>query len=128
MSKIRNSLGVLVLPIPEEEMTWERYEAKYGIDLNDVVSYSETHGGLVLKTTKLVCLSGLLSVIGWSPEIIPVVVSFKGQLTVGGDTHAYILNLGVLTSPDDDDGTTLNNSYLVIKKSIDGSPNTISYV
>lgn len=36
MSKIRNSLGVLVLPVPDEEITWEEYKAKYGIDLHQV--------------------------------------------------------------------------------------------
>lgn len=33
MAKIRNSLGVLVLPVPVGEMTWEQYKDKYGIDL-----------------------------------------------------------------------------------------------
>ena len=36
MSKIRNSLGVLVLPVPDDEYSWEEYKEKYGIDLEKI--------------------------------------------------------------------------------------------
>lgn len=36
MSKIRNSLGVLVLPVPDEEITWDEYKKLYGIDLHEL--------------------------------------------------------------------------------------------
>lgn len=36
MSKIRNSLGVLVLPVPDDEITWDEYKKLYGIDLHEL--------------------------------------------------------------------------------------------
>lgn len=57
MSKIRNSLGVLVLPVPEQEMTWEEYKAKYGIDLYSLFTFTETNKGF--NPSKLLAISGI---------------------------------------------------------------------
>lgn len=45
MAKQRNSLGVIVLPIPYERLTVEEYKSHYGIDLNEIfaIRNNSTH-------------------------------------------------------------------------------------
>ena len=45
MSKIRNSLGVLVLPVPNKQLTWEQYKDKFGIDLASSLGLRKTSSG-----------------------------------------------------------------------------------
>ena len=63
MAKQRNSLGMIVLPVPYGTMTWDEYKQKYGIDLEKffkVEKVGDTTDYRVLfrsGNTKLIILS-----------------------------------------------------------------------
>ena len=75
MSKIRNSLGVLVLPIPNDYITWEQYKQRYGVDLASLFPTIPSAGHidfhLSKSPTKLLCVSGLVPY-GYYPNVVPV--------------------------------------------------------
>lgn len=68
MSKIRNSLGLLVLPVPSDVMTWDEYKEHYGIDLNNIfhVYLEGGHSWVDFSKlpSKLFAISGLSPIVG----------------------------------------------------------------
>ena len=47
MAKEKNSLGFLVLPVPNGEVSWGEYKDRYGIDIHDIVEfYDDTDNDL----------------------------------------------------------------------------------
>lgn len=58
MSKIRNSLGVLVLPVPSGDIdSYDAYKAKYGIDLDEIFALDDNDNTIVSpKLTKALYL------------------------------------------------------------------------
>ena len=103
MAKIRNSLGVLVLPIPSEEMTWEQYKDKYGIDLANSLPFKDRSGHMAIdvrKITKAIYLSDSEGV--WS--VLPIIPALQIKVEPyieGGDTIGY---QHLIPIPDFDDG------------------------
>jgi hypothetical protein len=62
MAKQRNSLGVIVLPVPyNETITWEEYKKRYGIDLDEIFDSTIIGDGYTVRVkdsvTKLILLS-----------------------------------------------------------------------
>ena len=114
MSKIRNSLGVLVLPVPEEEMTWEEYKKKYGVNLRDIVEVYNSGTSSRLITTKVLYVqdfhgvaSGFefpqMAVTGFASEVQDE-TSIGGIILTGllydSDEHKMLPSGGVTIFPD----------------------------
>ena len=53
MFKIRNSLGVLVLPVPyQDTISWDKYKQRYGIDLDSIFEIVEKGDDYAIKVKK----------------------------------------------------------------------------
>lgn len=94
MSKIRNSLGVVVLPVPDEELSWEEYKAKYGIDLYSLFTVSESNNAF--HPSKLLAITGLgpKARIGETIFDVELVKSYSlDVITEKGVTVANVLKL-----------------------------------
>lgn len=80
MSKIRNSLGVLVLPVPNEPLSFAQYKQRYGINLDEVFILNDDDATIVKPSfTKVIYLSfeGVSS--PYQNPIVPSSVSPDGE-------------------------------------------------
>lgn len=94
MSKIRNSLGVIVLPVPDEELSWEEYKAKYGIDLYSLFTVSESNNAF--HPSKLLAITGIgpKSRLGESIFYVELVKSYNvNVITEKDSTVGHYLDL-----------------------------------
>ena len=56
MAKQRNSLGMLILPVITENMTFAEYEQKFGIDLSTIFKISDDGSTVIVDSSKLILL------------------------------------------------------------------------
>lgn len=104
MSKIRNSLGVLVLPVPNGRISLDEYKKRYGIDLNSIFydvydSEEDTHKPCFKDITKIFALSITDELKPYVNGDLPSVIipneiaSYTGVLTLKGSYPSLELTL-----------------------------------
>ena len=112
MAKQRNSLGMLVLPLIGEPMSFEDYKSKYGIDVSTLVYYDSNEDAYVPTCSKVIFIS---SVGAGRPRECEVLPTQRGIITLNegeDDEHlGYSLfsafHLG--TSPDSYEGIVIDD-------------------
>ena len=80
MSKIRNSLGVLVLPVVYESLSFDQYKQRYGIDLDEIFTLSADEETIVRAScTKALYLSfgGVSS--PYQNPVVPALIAKDGE-------------------------------------------------
>lgn len=77
MSYPKANLGAIVLPIPDDEYSWEDYKEEYGIDLDEVFVIIE--GAIHLRYTgKPLYISDVLHTFNFIPQVTPVIMGDPG--------------------------------------------------
>ena len=103
MSKIRNSLGVIVLPVPKSgPITWEQYKAQTGIDLHSLFEISEVSS--YFKPSKLLAISGFGPSGGLNESIFDVELVKMASVNPILEDDEDIGNIVRLTAVTDDEG------------------------
>lgn len=98
MAKQRNSLGICVLTLPNEEtLTWEQYKEKFGIDLEKIFTIYEDTGTYYVQIRKDFRKMIVLSYFGPYDTTVPPVSTPTQYYQNGSSTLAEsILGLNVL--------------------------------
>lgn len=112
MAKQRNSLGMLVLPLIGEPMSFEDYKSKYGIDVSTLVYYESNEDAYVSTCSKVIFISSVGAGRPGECEIFP---TQRGIITINkgkDDEHLgyslfYAFHLG--TTPDTYDGIVIDD-------------------
>ena len=101
MAKQRNSLGVLVLPVPDNEsFTWDEYRDLYGIDLTklfEIVLDESGYGVYYKGSRKLIALS--------TPE----------SLTRPSNDSARCLPLVIVNNIENQVNLDIDDAYMILK-------------
>lgn len=123
MSKIRNSLGLLVLPVPNGRISLDEYKRRYGIDLNTLFydvydSEAETHKPCFKDITKIFALSVTDELKPYINGDLPSVIipndigSYTGVLTLKGAYSPLDFTLSFsIDWINDEDGYQVTGEY-----------------
>lgn len=110
MAKQRNSLGVLVLPIPQEDdISFEEYKNQFGIDLDKIFECYKDDDNIHQvyirqEVTKLILVSR--PYIRGSQPGIPTVATPKYQRYLNDDEDSYQIDL-IISDDNGDEGYVL---------------------
>lgn len=104
MAKIRNSLGVVVLPVPKGgTLTWEEYRKQTGIDLHSLFEIGEMK--TYFRPSKLLAISGFGPSGTLNESIFDVDLVKRDSLNAMTEDDVVVGYLLKLTAVTGDDGT-----------------------